>query len=266
MAEEETKDDPMDIVDPYETEDVVEETPVEDAPEEEPEEQWSEQDRALLESSEIDLDAFGSIQDKELAQSIIKAVGQTHQTSEPEPQPETESSFEIDLNENFFDPDVVNQFKTMKSHYDAQIAELRNQLQSMNKDSESSKAFSMFDELDKPSIFGVGAVKPSSKEGRNRQKVIDEMDALKAGYAAKNRSIPADDQLLPKAINLVFGEQLAETVRQDFSDKVESRHNSRIARPNTRVSKPNNKVAEATRNVAALMRDRGMGNATDTFD
>ncbi len=268
MAEEETAEHPMEIVDPYETEDVAEEVPEATDPEPEtPEDSgpaWSSQDEELLRASDIDVEALSSIQDKALVESIVKAVGQTH--SEPESTEEPKSSFEIELNENFFDPDVVNQFKNMKSHYDAQIAELRNQLQSMNQVSESSKAFNMFDELNNPDIFGSGNVQPNSKEGRNRQKVLDEMDALKAGYEAKNRKVPSDETLLPKAMNLVFGEELASTVRKDFARKVEGRHDSRIARPNTRVSKPNNRVAEATRNVAAMMRDRGMSNNTETFD
>ena len=187
--------------------------------------------------------------------------------AEPEVSKDTETSgFQIKLDERLYDPEIVEQFKQMKNHYDSMIAELQSRVASMTSDAEATKAFSMFDELDDKKRFGVGPVKPNSKQGKNRQLVLDEMAALKAGYEATKRKMPSEDQLLRKAINLTFGEQIAETVRSEITEKVTERHNQRIARPNRRVSKPDNKIAEATRNVAALMRDRGLGGATDTFD
>jgi len=222
----------------------------------------SEEQKALLEENNIDVDDFSRLVfDQKLAESLINAMN----VSKPAA-PEKESSFDIDLNESFYDPEIVAQFRSMKQHYDQEIAGLRDQLLSMNKISESSKTSLMFDKLNQPERFGSGVVDSNTKEGKNRRMVLDEVEALKAGYQAKGRALPSDDQMLAKAINLVFGEQMAEHARQEFSNKVEQRHNSRIARPNTRVSKPNNKVAEATRNVAALMRDRGLGGSTDSFE
>lgn len=191
-----------------------------------------------------------------------EAEAKEPETPKPEPVPE----FEITIDEALYDSDLVDQFKAMKSHYDRQIKNLNDQLSTMSHNAVESTTAKMFDKLDMPEKFGKGFVENESEEGRNRRRVIDEMSSLKAGYEANGKELPDEDVLVKKAINLVFGEQMANDARKAFSNKLRDRHEQRIARPNGRASKPSNRVAEATRNVAALMRDRGIGNGNDTFD
>ena len=175
-------------------------------------------------------------------------------------------SFNIELDEDLYDDALIGQFKAMKQHYDDQIKVLTDQVASMNQNAEASRKLSLFDEINQPKRFGVGSVKDGSKEAKNRQKVMEQMDVIRAGYKATGKKAPNEMTLLRTAINASFGEQIAEDARSEITEKVTERHNSRIARPNRRVSKPDNKIAEATRNVAALMRDRGLGGATESFE
>jgi hypothetical protein len=234
MPEENDENSPWDIVDPYEA--VAEEDKI------------AAESKAAAESSE------------------------EPETDTPE-KPETETDavvadpeFAVTIDSDVYDDELVSQFKSMQRHYDSKIEKLTEQLSSM---SEQAKVFAtnqLFEAIDQPERFGIGSVKADSDAGKNRQRVVDEMGSLKAGYESTNREMPSENDLVQKALYSAFGEETAERVRQDFSRKIESRHNSRIAKPNGRVSKPGDRVVEATRNVAALMRDRGLSNSLDNFD
>ena len=237
MPEENDENSPWDIVDPYEA--------------------IAEEDKIAAES-------------KAAAESSEEPETDTPET-ETEKETETDAvvedpEFAVTIDSDVYDDELVSQFKSMQRHYDSKIEKLTEQLGSM---SEQAKVFAtnqLFEAIDQPERFGIGSVKADSDAGKNRQRVVDEMGSLKAGYESTNREMPSENDLVQKALYSAFGEETAERVRQDFSRKIESRHNSRIAKPNGRVSKPGDRVVEATRNVAALMRDRGLSNSLDNFD
>lgn len=226
----------LDIVDPYEAADIGEPEP--ETPAEE-----------VAETPEVS-------EETETTEEVEVA-------SEEE---EKEPDFAVTIDGDVYDDELVSQFKSMQRHYDRQIEKLTDQISSMSRQAEEFAANQLFEAIDQPERFGIGSVKAESEEGQNRQRVIEEMASLKAGYESTNREIPAESELVTKALHSAFGEEMAEKVRRDFTEKITARHNSRIARPNGRVSKPGDRVVEATRNVAALMRDRGLSDSLENFD
>ena len=231
----EEENDVFDIVDPYESADIGEpepETPAEEA----------------TETTEVSEET------------------ETTEEVEAAPEKEEEPDFAVTIDGDVYDDELVSQFKAMQRDYDRKIEKLNDQISSMSRQAEEFAANQLFEAIDQPERFGIGSVKAESEEGQNRQRVIEEMASLKAGYESTNREIPAENELVTKALHSAFGEEMAEKVRRDFTEKITARHNSRIAKPNGRVSKPGDRVVEATRNVAALMRDRGLGNSLENFD
>jgi F0F1-type ATP synthase membrane subunit b/b' len=191
---------------------------------------------------------------------------ETKEEVEATPEEEKTPDFAVTIDGDVYDDELVSQFKAMQRDYDRKIEKLNDQISSMSQQAEEFAANQLFEAIDQPERFGIGSVKADSEAGQNRQRVVEEMASLKAGYESTNREIPAESDLVTKALHSAFGEEMAEKVRQDFTEKITARHNSRIARPNGRVSKPGDRVVEATRNVAALMRDRGLTESLENFD
>jgi|TARA_R110000803_G_scaffold64444_1_gene125426 hypothetical protein len=243
MPEENDENSPWDIVDPYE---------------------------AIAEEDKIAAESEAAAESSEESETETPETPETEKETETETETETvvekDPEFAVTIDNDVYDDELVSQFKSMQRHYDSKIEKLTEQLSSMSEQAEVFAANQLFEAIDQPERFGIGSVKADSDAGKNRQRVVDEMGSLKAGYESTNREIPSESDLVQKALHSAFGAETAERVRQDFSKKIESRHNSRIAKPNGRVSKPGDRVVEATRNVAALMRDRGLSNSLDNFD
>jgi hypothetical protein len=239
MPEENDDNSPWDIVDPYE---------------------------AAAEEDKIAAESEAPAESSEESETETPETPETEIETETDTVGEKDPEFAVTIDNDVYDDELVSQFKSMQRHYDSKIEKLTEQLSSMSEQAEVFAANQLFEAIDQPERFGIGSVKADSDAGKNRQRVVDEMGSLKAGYESTNREMPSENDLVQKALHSAFGEETAERVRQDFSKKIESRHNSRIARPNGRVSKPGDRVVEATRNVAALMRDRGLSNSLDNFD
>ena len=133
---------------------------------------------------------------------------------------------------------------------------------------DQSKLFEQFaSEYD--DLFGDDAADLTQTQQRNRDKVVTEMETIKAGYKAKNRKVPANRRLMKQAVNSVFGDHETKVQRKKFSESVKKRQGQFISRVNARDNRGlKDSRGNAIDSVKAFLADKGYTDlsSTETFD
>lgn len=158
------------------------------------------------------------------------------------PAPEDANAWlkELGLTEDEFDPAIIKAFETLNTRY---TNELR-QLQQANDAQQRKQYYSWFDDKiaglgdEFSEVLGKGRgdeLKQDTPEFQNRVKLLEEMEALKAGYEVQNRSYTYD-QLFQQALRAVHGDKLTAIERGKLKGAMSTRSKQRTARPTKRSS------------------------------
>tara|TARA_Y100000004_G_scaffold164609_2_gene194871 strand:+ start:5706 stop:6539 length:834 start_codon:yes stop_codon:yes gene_type:complete len=157
----------------------------------------------------------------------------------------------------------------------SEVAELRKQVESMRRalenrvdDSNSEKLFGILPDGYDDLFGGVGDDLTKTQQ-RNRSKVLQELDTVKAGYKARKRAIPSDRRLFKQAVRSVFGEHETKVVKKKFSESAKKRKSQFINRVNARdTGRPKDGRASAVDSVKKFLADRGYTDleSVETFE
>lgn len=157
-----------------------------------------------------------------------------------------------------------------------EMAALRSKVEQLTKMVTSRKADittkeKLFDNLasEYDDLFGEVGGDMSDTHRRNRERIVTEMDTIRAGYKARKRHMPSDRRLLKQAIGSVYGDHETTVQRKKFSDSVKKRQGQFISRVNAR----DNRGLKDSRNsaidsVKAFLADKGYADfsSTENFD
>lgn len=149
-----------------------------------------------------------------------------------------------------------------------QVAELRRSLENRSSDANSDKLFGLLDN-DYAELFGDVGDDLTKTQTRNRNKVLQELDTLKAGYKARKRAIPSDRRLFKQAVRSVFGDFESKVVKKKFSESAKKRKSQFISRVNSRdARRPKDGRASAVDSVKKFLADRGYTDleSVETFE
>jgi hypothetical protein len=143
-----------------------------------------------------------------------------------------------------------------------EIAKLRRELADIRK--AHAAATDPFDALVEasglPETFGKGpsvAMDGRTSEARNRARLREAVEVLKAGYAKSGKAVD-DRELFDRAIRLEFPEAKETSRRKAVEDKAALRERQLIARTDTTRDVPASREDRAVRRVAAFLADRGV--------
>ena len=149
-----------------------------------------------------------------------------------------------------------------------QVEALRRSLESRPDDSNSDKLFGLLaDDYDE--LFGGVGDDLTKTQKRNRGKVLQELDTLKAGYKARKRAIPSDRRLFKQAVRSVFGDHESKVVKKKFSESAKKRKSQFINRVNARdARRPKDGRTSAVDSVKKFLADRGYTDleSVETFE
>lgn len=204
-------------------------------------------------------------------QSAQQQVVQPEQETDVKPQ-EQQKPFSIELDPEVYDENIIGAFNKMKDYYDSKVAGLEQTVKSLSdsvRGRETSDAAAkverMFSDLAKDSalkgVFGEGDARTldkSSPEWKNRLRLLNEMDALAAGYHARQRAVPSEEELMRRALRSEFGQELESTATQKVRDQLRSREGQFVARPTQRDNGNISPTQQAVAAVAAKLREFGL--------
>jgi hypothetical protein len=202
--------------------------------------------------------------------SIIANGIQKSQASEaPEVryEPKKSEDFVLDIDESTaFDPDSARALKAMNDFYSNRLRELESKIAD-RKDAESiGEVQSYVKKLGSEwgGVFGTSE-KPNMD---NIKKLEESVQTIRAGYAARHKRIPAEQDLYKMALNASFGDRQGEIARNQLNDKVAKRAGQIVNRPGTRTAASANPRMRAAQGVADWFRAKGIdpfGSANDSF-
>jgi len=201
-------------------------------------------------------------------------VGRERQQAPPPEQQRTtpeRKKFELKLNKDLMDPEVAAALEAMHAHYEETVAGLQTKLDGVEgfhrakAHEEFSQQFDTWiDELGdgyKP-VFGKGrGDQVSKREQKARVEVIQEMDALAAGYNQTGRKVPGAKTLFERAVRQLHGDKAETVVRRRVSQQLRDRQGQYVARPSHRKTNQLRGEALAIANLTNRMRERGLLNA-----
>lgn len=157
----------------------------------------------------------------------------------------------------------------------SEVAELRKQVEALQRslnsrsdDSTSEKLFGLISD-DYGELFGGVGDDLTKTQERNRGKVVQELETLKAGYKARKRAIPSDRRLFKQAVRSVFGDFETKVVKKKFSESANKRSSQFINRVNSRdARRPKNGRSSAVDSVKKFLADRGYTDleSVETFE
>ena len=136
------------------------------------------------------------------------------------------------------------------------------QLETSLTEEKSAKASSTFDDLPEEyeDLFGTPDGQ-SRLQKHNRRKVVDEIDAIRAGYKAKSKSVPSTKRLVKRAIKSLFEDFDSKVERKKFSNSVKKRESQFLGRANARDTRsPMDGRQSAIANVKSYLNDLGISD------
>ena len=182
--------------------------------------------------------------------------------------PRTDANVFSDDDDPFADPDENSGANSEVAELRKQIELMKRELSSHSNDSNSEKLFGLLDD-DYGELFGEVGDDLTKTQERNRNKVLQELDTLKAGYKARKRAIPSDRRLFKQAVRSVFGDFESKVVKKKFSESAKKRKSQFISRVNSRdTRRPKDGRVSAIDSVKKFLADRGYSdlNTVETFE
>ncbi len=266
---EEPTDGGMVAAGPEETEDTVEEEVIEES--NDPEE------KATLPLDVIE-EAIGygltSVEIEELGseENIAKvlAILDRQIDTKPATQESSDSVFGDDDEDPFADPDAnagVNNSEVAELR--KQVESLRAAMQGQKERPDADKLFGLLDD-DYEDLFGEVEGDRTKTQDRNRDKVLQELETMRAGYKARKRAVPSNRRLFKQAVRSVFGDHESKVVKKKFTESAKKRQSQFLNRVNAR---DNRKASgdgriDAIDSVKKFLAERGYTdlNSVETFE
>lgn len=207
----------------------------------------------------------------DLLSIIASSVQKTTQPATPEVEykpKKVSDEFVLEIDEaTAFDPDAARALKAMNAFYSDRIRELESRI-AERKDADSlsgTRSWVKTLGAEWRTVFGSDD-KPNTE---NIKRLEDAAQTIRAGFTARHKRIPGDQELLKMALNASFGDRQGEIARNQFTDKVAKRASQIVSRPGTRTASSGNPRMRAAQGVADWFRSKGIdpyGAAPDTFE
>ena len=158
----------------------------------------------------------------------------------------------------------------------SEVAELRKQVESLKavvhgqKDRpDADKLFGLLDD-DYEDLFGEVEGDRTKTQDRNRDKVLQELETMRAGYKARKRAVPSNRRLFKQAVRSVFGDHESKVVKKKFTESAKKRQTQFLNRVNARDNRKasGNGRTDAIDSVKKFLAERGYTdlNSVETFE
>lgn len=159
--------------------------------------------------------------------------------------------------DDYIDSDLAKAVKGLFEKMSGEIQTLREQVKnqptaaSQGRVDRTSSMFAGHEEL-----FGSDA--PSPAQTKNRERIREQMDILKAGYKSAGKKTPSTQELFDKVLRSEFSDEVLKQERSQFVNKVRNREQQIISRPSARTGDSTSARQRAEQAVQQRMRELGL--------
>ena len=141
--------------------------------------------------------------------------------------PDANELYDVGLDPDLYDEDVVTEFQKMSHHFEGRILKLEKMLldsedryNEMLQTSERQQQDVVLDGIGHDDLFGDSSKSISKAQRENREKVLQTVRVLQAGMEALGTEVARTPALIRRAINLEFADKLSEKQRRELSGRI----------------------------------------------
>ncbi|NQT14146.1 MAG: hypothetical protein HQ582_15435 [Planctomycetes bacterium] len=145
---------------------------------------------------------------------------------EPESEPK-EGAYEVSLNKEVYEDDLVAEFTRMRDHYEGRVAALEARFEEADTRAEEQRFDSLVDSLGHADLFGKNG-KEKPKELERRKDLFVAVKAQQLGLQQLGRPTDIDESLINRVARMVFAEELGKKDLKERTRKVSKQSNGRM--------------------------------------
>jgi hypothetical protein len=162
--------------------------------------------------------------------------GQYVKKDEPEP-PKRDGRYEVTLDTDIYDDEIVAEFNRMRDHYDSRVAALEARFAETDALAEEQRFDGFVDSLGHTDLFGkTGSESP--EEIQRRQDLMVAVKAQQIGLQQLGRPTELNEFLVNRVARMVFAEELGKKDLKQRTRKISRQSNARQGGGATRPQDP----------------------------
>jgi methylphosphotriester-DNA--protein-cysteine methyltransferase len=182
------------------------------------------------------------------------------------------TGFKVNLNPDVYEKDLIDSFEGLNNFYQEKISTIEKTFEEKFKAIEEREQkreleflHDSFDEMVNSlddsfkEKLGKGTrfeIDNNSEAFKNRVKLLENMNALTAGFKAMNKQIPNFETLFKKALNMEYSDLNKKTVRQDIAKQL-NKQNNRMTLPPTNTNKTLSSREKAIKHLQERLDEMG---------
>ena len=138
--------------------------------------------------------------------------------------PEEKSGYEVDLDPEEFDENLVGELKRMKDYYEGRFAEMESQFSAIAEEQEFD---GIVDNLGHADLFGKSG-KETKKEVERREEVMIAVKAYRIGLEQLGRPVEMNEALVERVAKMVHHDAFSKKERKAHTRKITKQSNGRM--------------------------------------
>lgn len=147
------------------------------------------------------------------------------------------SAYEIKLDRDLYDEDLVNELTNMRDHYESRVAALERRQAENDAKAEVQLFDGIVDGLGHADLFGTSG-KENAKQLQRRQELYDAAKAQVLGMKVMGRDVQLDQALVQRVARMAFAEDFKTKDIKAATRKISKQSNGRMGGGATRPSEP----------------------------
>jgi hypothetical protein len=163
---------------------------------------------------------------------------------EPEPEKPSKTRYEVSLNKDLYDEEVINEFTAMRDHYESRLEALEAKFEEVSVQAEEREFDQFVDALGHTELFGKTG-KETEKELERRRDLQVAVNAQLIGLERLGRSTELTDKLVDRVANMVFAEELSKKRLKQQTAKISKQSQLRMGGSPTKPLPPSEDPREA---------------------
>jgi len=167
---------------------------------------------------------------------------------EPAPKEIPEGQYQISLDKDVYDEDLVDELTRMRDHYDSRVAAMEERFSELDARADEQKFDGLVDSLGHADLFGKSG-KETKKELERRQDLFVQAKAHQLGLQQLGRDVDLNESLVSRVARMVFADELGKKELKARTRKVSKQSNGRQGGGTTRPSDPAESLKEEARRL-----------------
>ena len=169
------------------------------------------------------------------------------ESQEPAPKPK-EGQFEITLDKDVYESDLVDQLTNMRDHYEARFADLESRYIEADARAEEQQFDNLVDSLGHADLFGKTG-KENTKQLERRENLLIQVKAQQVGLEMFGRPCDLDASLVKRVTRMVYADELGKKELKAKTRKISSQSNGRQGQSATKATDPPETPREEARRM-----------------